>query len=94
MLQYIPDTLRSAKYLPALETLVLSSNKLTFLESETFTNLSTLVSLYVFSSSNHAKSTLIICIMIMPHVTNHLKVVIFKKVVTNKNISIKDKLLF
>lgn len=50
LLQYIPDALRNRTVLPAIETLILSSNRLTFLETGTFSNLSTIITIDLSSN--------------------------------------------
>ncbi|XP_077978069.1 uncharacterized protein LOC144433608 [Glandiceps talaboti] len=50
LFQYVPDAVKSEQYLPAIEDLYMSSNKLTFLLAGTFTNLTTLQTLNLASN--------------------------------------------
>lgn len=45
LIQYVPDTLKTSAGVPALEELHLDSNKLTFLESDAFAGVTTLLKL-------------------------------------------------
>ena len=47
-MQHVADAVRTGDHLPAIVTLILSSNRITYIESGTFTNLTTLRTLYVY----------------------------------------------
>jgi len=53
LIQYVPAALQSSDVVPALETLILSDNYLTFLKTGAFYNVSTLTSLYVLKTHDN-----------------------------------------
>ena len=55
LIQYVPAALQSSDVVPALETLILSDNYLTFLKTGAFYNVSTLTSLYVLKTHDNFK---------------------------------------
>ncbi|XP_053385183.1 uncharacterized protein LOC123535929 [Mercenaria mercenaria] len=46
-IQYVPEALQSSTVVPALQVLVLSGNRITFLQKYAFTNVSTLLYIYI-----------------------------------------------
>ncbi|XP_060600139.1 leucine-rich repeat-containing protein 15-like [Ruditapes philippinarum] len=47
LIQYVPDCVKSSDVLPFIGVLILNNNKITFLESGAFTNLTTVTHLYI-----------------------------------------------